>query len=284
MIRELLAKRTAMGLPLHPQAERWWRGWARGFRPLGPFGAVSVWSRLAATSSNGVELLVADAVTNPVDYAPDAGSLVDAGNDRVYWIVRGATFVASTETEPTTTRTPVLAVPHGTFVGLPTIPRGSHLMAEQATPQQVWIVRNEKRYNSTPALVTASGMAGQPVAIVPPGGLNQIPDGGAPYWLGGLYISDNARNALDRWELTPQVEGSSSPTSVGPTNRSSRKCHRHRTDDHQQPGRWRRDRLCGHEWTAAHGPPRHVPLGERTVPTAAVRPDHRHGHGDLRRP
>ncbi|HEY7043094.1 MAG TPA: choice-of-anchor D domain-containing protein, partial [Nocardioidaceae bacterium] len=221
IIRELLARRTELGLPLHPQAQRWWRNWAHEFRPLGPFGTVSVWSRLSAFSNNGTEAWVADGVLDPNTYAPDAGSLIDAGTDQVYWMVRGAVFLASNETEHSTTRTPTLAVPHATFTDLPRIPRGSHLMAEQNTPTQVWIVRNGTRYRSTPALVTASGMAGQPVARVPPGGLAQIPDGGLPYWLGGLYVSDNLRHPVDRWEPTPQVEGSTSSTAVGLTNKTA---------------------------------------------------------------
>ncbi|HSB85348.1 MAG TPA: choice-of-anchor D domain-containing protein, partial [Ilumatobacteraceae bacterium] len=222
IIRELLARRAAMGLPTHPQARRWWVGWARELRPVGPFGTGSVWSRLAAFSNNGVENLVAIEVANPDTFGLDAGSLVDGGNDLVWWIVRGAVFIASTETEQTTTRTPALVVPHAAVAWLPKIPRGSHLMAEQDTPTEVWIVRNEKRYRSTAGLIAASGLAGQTVAIVPPDGLNQIPDGGLPYWLGGLYISDNLRTPIDTWDPTPQVEGSSSTTSVGLTNRSAR--------------------------------------------------------------
>lgn len=222
IIRELLAKRSSLGLPAHPQSRRWWTGWARGFRPTGPFGTTSVWSRLSAFSRNTVEVRVADEVTDPDAYDLDAGALVDAANDRVYWIVRGAAFWAMTETESTTTRTPVLVVPHGTVLGLRRIPRGSHLMAEQDTPSEVWIIRGGKRFRSTPALITASGMSGQTVAIVPPGGLDQIPDGGFPYWLGGLYISDNLQNPIDVWTPTPQVEGSSTTTAVGLTNRSTR--------------------------------------------------------------
>ncbi|GIH08489.1 hypothetical protein Rhe02_65560 [Rhizocola hellebori] len=222
LIRELLAMRANRGLPQHPQARRWWTGWSRQLRSLPPFGRSSVWSRLAVSSSNGVEILVAEAVSDPDTYAPDTGALVDAGNDRVYWIVRGAVFQALGETEATTTHTPVTAVPHGTMIGLQRVPRGSHLMAEQGTPSDIWIVRNGMRYRSTPATVTASGMGGQAVAIVPPGGLNQIPDGGSPHWLGGLFLSDSAGNAVDRWEPTPQVEGSSSVSQVMLFNRSGR--------------------------------------------------------------
>ena len=222
IIRELLAKRAAMGLPLHPQSPRWWTGWARDFRPVGPFGTTSVWSRLSAFSSNGTENRAANEIADPAALALDAGSLVDGGNDRVYWIVRGATFLAAAETEQTTTRPPALVVPHGTMLGLPRIPRGSHVLAEQDTPADVWIVRNEKRYQATAALIAASGLIGQPVALVPPDGLAQIPNGGAPYWLGGLYVSNNIGEVIELWDPTPQAEGSMTSTKIGLTNRSSR--------------------------------------------------------------
>lgn len=221
MIRELIASRAERGLPTHPRARRWWTGWVRTMRPLGPFNTSSVWSKLSAFSANGTEVLVANEVANPDTYAPDGGSLVDAGNDRLYWIVRGAVFRAEAENEQTSSRPPVLPVPYATVTGLPRIPRGSHLMAEQDTPGEVWIVRGGKRYRATPALITASAVSG-PVAIVPPGGLDQIPDGGGAHWLGGLYISDNVRAPIEQWEPTPQAEGSTTTTSVGLTNRSPR--------------------------------------------------------------
>ena len=126
-------------------------------------------------------------------------------------------------------------------------------------------------------------MAGQTVALVPPGGLAQIPDGGLPYWLGGLYVSDNLRHPVDRWEPTPQVEGSASSTAVGLTNDGSAD-RRLRTEHHQQPGQWRHDRLLGHHCASAHRAAEHVLVGERTVPSAAARADHRHGFGQLQRP
>jgi hypothetical protein len=139
----------------------------------------------------------------------------------VYWVVRGAVFPATAETEQTTTRTPVLVVPRAATVGLPRIPRGTHLLAEQDTPSEVWIVRNLKRYRATPAVLTAGGLSGLPVGLVPPDGLNQIPAGGTPFWLGGLVVADSAGQPIEQWEPTPQVEGTISTTKVGLRNRTA---------------------------------------------------------------
>jgi len=225
MIRELLAQRSALGLPLHPQAQRWWRNWVRGLQPNGPFMTISMWSKLSAFSSNGTEVVVADNEPDPEHYAADGGALVDAGSDRVYWVVRGAVFPAPAETEQTTAQSPVLVVARGSMAGLPRIPRGTHLLAEQDTPAEVWIVRNLKRYQATPALLTAGGLNGQPVALVPPGGLDQIPSGGAAFWLGGLVVSDSQGQPVEQWEPTPQVEGSATTTKVGLLNRTGQAIH-----------------------------------------------------------
>jgi hypothetical protein len=72
MIRELLARRSALGLPQHPQAQRWWRMWVRGLQPNGPFAAISMWSKLSAFSSNGVEVVVADNEPDPSTTPPTA--------------------------------------------------------------------------------------------------------------------------------------------------------------------------------------------------------------------
>jgi NTE family protein len=220
LIRELLAARADRSLPQHPRARRWWTAWARDLGPVAPTN--SIWSRQAVFSTTGVEIVVADQVADPDLYAPDSGSLVDGGNDRVYWIVRGAVFLAAGETEASTAHAPVLAVPHGTMLGLPRVPGGTHVMRQQDSPTDFWIVHNGKRYQASPGLISASGLSGRPVAIVPPGGLAQIPDGGSAYWLGGLYIADSAGALLERWEPTPQVEGHSSTTHVGLMNRSGR--------------------------------------------------------------
>ena len=39
-------------------------------------------------------------------------------------------------------------------------------------------------------MIAAAGMTNAPVALVPPGGLAQIPDGGTPFFLGNLTVVD----------------------------------------------------------------------------------------------
>jgi hypothetical protein len=119
----------------------------------------------------------------------------------------------------------VLVVAADRWSGVPRIPRGTHLLAEQDTPTEVWIVRNLKRYRATPALLTAGGLNGQPVALVPPGGLDQIISGGGPFWLGGLVVSDSQGQPVEQWEPTPQVEGSATTTKVGLLNRTGQAIH-----------------------------------------------------------
>jgi hypothetical protein len=220
LIRELLATRADRGLPQHPKAREWWVGWVRELRGEEPFFALSVWNEMTPYSSSGTAgPKIADRVADPDGYAPDSGSLVDAGNDRVYWIVRGAVFFAPGETEATTAHTPVLPVPHGTVPLLPNVPRGDHLLADTATPNDVWIVHRGKRYQG-PGLMAASGLSGKPVALVPTGGLAQVPVGGGAYWLGGLYVSDNAGTLLEVWDPQPVIEGQSDLINVGLMNRS----------------------------------------------------------------
>ena len=76
VIRELLTKRTELGLPLHPQAQRWWRNWAREFRPLGPFGTVSVWSdsRRSATTGPRPGWPTGSSTRTPTPRTPDPSS------------------------------------------------------------------------------------------------------------------------------------------------------------------------------------------------------------------
>jgi NTE family protein len=217
-IRELQARRTSLGLPPHPRATRWSTAWSRDFRPSSPFGTSSIWSRHSAWSANGVEVRVADEIADPAAYAPDRGALVDAGNDRVYWVVRGAIFQAPSETETTTARDPVVVVPHGVPAWLPKVPRGRHLVAEQGAPGAVWVVGAGRRYPATPELVSAAGLTDAPVATLPPGGLAQIPVGQGTAWLGRLAVTDNQRRILDAWGPTPQETGSVTSTNIGFSN------------------------------------------------------------------
>jgi hypothetical protein len=63
-------------------------------------------------------------------------------------------------------------------------------------------------------------MNGAPVATVPAGGLDQIPDGGAPYFAGGLVVVDNLGTPVLDFEMT-QRENSNSTFTLSFLNRSS---------------------------------------------------------------
>jgi predicted acylesterase/phospholipase RssA len=218
-IMHLLSRRNRRGLPAHPRQATWATDWEREFRPTPPLGFASVWSHLVVPfeSRDDEDLWPA---ASPSTWGPDTASIEDAGSDRVYWLVRGAIFE-----DPSRTRPAPLAhvvVPNNLHQFLPRVPTGAHLMAEQQDPGTIFMVIGGKKYRSPkPAWLAAVGLTAAPLAIVPQGGLMQIPDGGFPYWLGGLYLSDNLRNVIHRWEPTPQIEGSSTTTKVGLTNRSS---------------------------------------------------------------
>lgn len=220
-IAQLCASRSRAGLPAHPQQSSWGVSWEREHRPTGPYGAASVWNTLSVTSDQGVTIVVMPA-TSAIDFAPDSGCIVDAGSDRVYWLVRGAVFYAPSDTQDTTAHLPVVVAPSDLHAYLPKIPTGTHVMAEAQDPAVRWLVRGGRRYRLNNVQWTATGLAAQPPALVPERGMNQIPDGGAPYWLGGLVVTDSQGQPIERWEPTPQFEGSDFPTSVFLTNRSTR--------------------------------------------------------------
>lgn len=217
-VRELLRRRALMGLPAEPSSGLWWRRWGRDFRPHSPFGTSSIWSTQSAWSGNSNELRVASEVTDPAGYAPSEGALVDLGNDRVHWVVRGAVFWARTETETSTARRPVVLVPNGTASWLPTIPRGRHLVADSDAPGTVWVLAEGGRYASTPALIAAAGLTGAEVALLPPGASADIPLRSDTSWLRRLAVTDSARTVLTRWGPTPQEVGSITTSSIGLTN------------------------------------------------------------------
>jgi hypothetical protein len=214
-ILHLLAARNQFGLPPHPTQGMWPSGWEREFT-----GLSSVWSHLAVTASDNTVIEDLWPATTPQAFAPDGASIEDAGSDRVFWLVKGAAF----EDANRTVQAPAahFVMPTGLHRFLPKVPVAACVMAETQAPGAVFLVARGKKYASPRASwLAASGLTGATTAIVPTGGLTQIPDGVTPYWLSGLYISDNFGNPLDLWDPTPQVEGSSSTTRIGLTNKSS---------------------------------------------------------------
>lgn len=219
IVRELLRQRASIGLPAHPDAGQWWRAWGRDFRPTRPFGAPSIWARMDASTSDGFTAPVAPAVTDPESFLPNEGALVDRGDDRVYWVVRGAVFLADGETETSSTRrNDVLTVPSGTTGWLLKVPRGRHLMAETGAPGAVWVIAEGRRFPATPELIAAAGLTGAEVALLPAGGLQQIQVGTSTAWLNRLAVTDNLKGVLTSWDPGPIEEGSVRASAIGLTN------------------------------------------------------------------
>lgn len=220
IVRELLLERTRLGLPTHPLAGQWSRTWSRDFRSSGLLGSQSIWATLVLSSSDGSSRYeLASAVADPDAFLANEGAVVDRGDDRVYWVVRGAVFLAAGETETNSPwRGEMLTVPSGTTGSLPHVPRGRHLMAETGAPGAVWVVAEGRRFPATPELVSAAGLAGAEVALLPAGGLQQIQVGTSTAWLNRLAVTDSAKGVLTSWDAGAAEEGSVTPMSIGLTN------------------------------------------------------------------
>jgi predicted acylesterase/phospholipase RssA len=216
-IKQVADARVASGLPVHPAQHFWPTRWERELRGTGLQSGFSIWQSLSVMSGTEEDFNILPAVSLE-QFAPDRGSIIDDGNDRVFWLVRGAIFLDSSGTTPA----PGIVLPHGLQAYLPKIPQGTHLLAEVQDAATAWLVAAGKRYKLTAEQRNAGGFSNTDPALVPKGGLTQIPDGGMPYWLGGLVISDNQPTVIHEWSPTPQVEGTRTSTGVYLWNRSSR--------------------------------------------------------------
>ena len=184
-ILHVAARRQAIGLPPHPAQATWSTEWEREFR-----GGPTVWAKLESRSSGGGFQVDLWPASSPSTFNPNMGTLEDAGNDRIYWMVRGAIFEDKSGAPPADPFRNVV-VPNGLQQFLPKIPTGAHLMAETDAPGTIVLVIGGKKYASpTPAWIAAAGLTGATTAIVPKGGLAQIPTGGTPYFLGSLTVVD----------------------------------------------------------------------------------------------
>jgi len=220
VIRKLVEARIASGVALPAFATLWFQLWEQGSSTVpnepSPWAAFTTFAQTTPAIP-------------PYAYVPDGWTYEEAGDLEGRYLIRaGARFRGSPEAiavvtgadEPT-----ALTVPAGASRHLPSVPVAGTVLAERAAPSLpaapgTWYVDGSRRYLLNNAALAALG--NPPVISIPAGGLAQIPDGGTPYFIGGLAITDTRGEALDVWTPTPQVEGTSTSTGVTLKNRSSR--------------------------------------------------------------
>lgn len=214
-ILHVAARRQALGLPPHPAQASWSTEWERENR-----GGPTIWAKLESRSSGGSFQVDLWPASSPSSFNPNIGTLEDAGSDRIYWMVRGAIFEDKSGAPPSDPFRNVV-VPNGLHQFLPRIPTGAHLMAETQDPGTIFLVIGGKKYAApTPAWISAAGLTGATTAIVPTGGLTQIPNGGTPSFLGSLTVVD--ANWAPMSEVTVErLEQSHSTVDVLIRNRST---------------------------------------------------------------
>jgi len=224
LIRKLTEARIASQVPLPPLAMLWFQTWERG-ATLAP-NIANPWQSFVTVSqtTRGVAAYA---------YVPDGWAYEEKGDlSGIYLIRSGAAFRGTLDTVAAALGVQpggvdaALTVPEATTRHLPTVPVAGTVLAEAApagqpvqTPGQ-WYVNGTRRYLLNPGAAVALG-AVQP-GLVPSGGLAQIPDGGSPYWVGGLVIANSLPEVIHTWDPTPQVEGTRTSTAVCLWNRSTR--------------------------------------------------------------
>jgi NTE family protein len=209
-IRSVLAVRKSRGLPIPDFADRWASEWERDFRPssANPLGMPTQWASYASLAQT-------TPAESPATYAPDSLTIADRSSGQLFELVRGAAF--ATSVEPAFGR--VVTLRAGTIKHLPRIPPGRNLLVESGRTAQ-WFCDGRRRFSiSSPSVLAAIGMTNATAATVPRGGLAQIPEGGAPFWAGGLVVVDGAGLALLELVVT-QREGSNSTFLLMMLNRS----------------------------------------------------------------
>jgi hypothetical protein len=214
-ILHVAARRQALGLPPHPAQASWSMEWERESR-----GGPTIWAKLESRSIDGAFQADLWPASSPSTFNPDVGTLEDAGSDRIYWMVRGAIFEDRSGAPPDDPFRNVV-VPNGLHQFLPRIPTGAHLMAETQDQAAIFLVIGGKKYAApTAAWIAAAGLTGSTAAIVPQGGLAQIPDGTVPYFLGTLTVVD--ANYAPLAEVTlERLEQSTTTADIRIRNRST---------------------------------------------------------------
>ena len=158
------------------------------------FGIANAWEEYTTSTFGTVETTPAASLGT---YEPDGFTVDDRASGASFGIVRGAAFA---------TNAPALGVlltlPPDVVRFLPRIPPGQNVLVT-AGETQLWYCDGRRRYQiDSPAVLSAIGMNNAPVATVPGGGLLQIPDGGPPYFAGGLVITDNLGRPVLDFEIT----------------------------------------------------------------------------------
>lgn len=220
LIRKLVEARISSGTALPKFATLWFQLWEPGSftAPNEP----SPWAEFVTFAETTPAIA-------PYAYVPDGWTYEEAGDlDGRYLIRAGARFRGTAEAIAAVTGPsiqPVLTVPAGTSRHLPSVPVAGTVLAEQAAPSLpaapgTWYVDGTRRYLLNDAALAALGRPD--VISIPAAGLAQIPDGGSPYFLGGLVIVSTRGDMLDLWSPTPQVEGTRTSTGLTLRNRSGR--------------------------------------------------------------
>lgn len=218
-IMHILARRNTLGLPAHSTQSSWTTAWEREFRGTWKLFFGSVWDKLEARSADNSFLVELWPSSSPENFSPDTSAIQDAGSDRIYRMVRGAIFEDKSESP----LAPII-LPDGTHQYLPRIPRGMHLMAETQASSTIYLVARGKKYsNPTPQIIAAARLTGSPVALVPTGGMAQIPDGGVPSFLASISVVDDRPDHLLSEVVIERVEHSNTTADVYLYNRSANK-------------------------------------------------------------
>jgi predicted acylesterase/phospholipase RssA len=219
IVRKLVEYRLRSGVPLPPSAPLWFQNWevgsSDGLNERNPWNEF----RTFAFTTPAIP---------PHQYVPDNWVFDEEGDiDGIYLVCAGGVFRGTPEAITVTGNEakPALTVPAATSRSLPKCPVAGTVLQETAPANQtalpgVWYVDGTRRY-----LLNAPGidlLKPSRVIKVPVGGLAQIPDGGTPYWLGGLVVTDGRRLVLHHWEQPERWEGTTTSSGFSLWNRTDK--------------------------------------------------------------
>ncbi|MEW1927190.1 patatin-like phospholipase family protein [Streptomyces sp. NPDC088360] len=219
IVRRLVEDRIRSGIPLPPSAPLWFQNWEQG-------------SSDGLNERNPWNEFVTFAYTTPAvrshQYVPDGWVFDEVGDiDGLYLVCAGGVFRATPEAIAATGNAvnPSLTVPTATSRSLPTCPVTGSVLQESAPPNQIaqpgiWYVDGTRRYLLNAASIDM--LKPSRIIKIPVGGLAQIPDGGTPYWLGGLVMADSRRIVLHRWEQSARWEGTTTASGFFLWNRTDK--------------------------------------------------------------
>jgi HYDIN/CFA65/VesB family protein len=217
LIRKLVEARIASKVPLPPLAMLWFQTWETGASAFVP----TPWSAFTTISQTTPAVA-------PYSFVPGGFVFDQEGDLNTLFIVQaGAVFHGTASTIGAVGgSTPTLTVPAGTTDNLPRIPVAGTVVAEAApgggpvATAGTWFVDSKRRYLLNPAAIAV--MPPLPATtFVPTGGLTQIPNGGDPYWVGGLVVSNSVPELIHEWDAPELDEGSRGSTAFLLWNRSS---------------------------------------------------------------